>query len=391
MNQPQVIQLTEYEPAVLPAEAIPYPAAELLWRNYGRQVAVEFPSPKTGDQWQFTAQGWVGYIPLTPDLAFLLQPKVPLGNLFRMLEYAYHLDSFTFLEGLVASDSLADFYERLAHVLAKRVLARGRQGWYRAYLPESGRPGSLRGRLDVVELARQPWTAELACDYETYTADVPDNQILAWTLQRIAQSGLCTERTIPAVRRAYRSLPVTVRPFQAADCTNRFYNRLNDDYRPLHALCRFFLEHSGPGHHSGDHLALPFLVNMARLYEEFVAQWLKAHLPRRLSLRIQQPIPIGTEASFAADLVLYDRTAGKVQAVIDTKYKQPERPDPADISQVVTYAEAVGCRQGILVYPAALSTPFDETIGDIRIRSLTFSLAADLEAAGQNFQMELLE
>ena len=110
MREPQVIFLTEYEPAVLPAEAIPYPAAELLWRHYGRQVAVEFPSPKTGGRWQFTAQGWVGYIPLTAELAFLLQPKVPLGNLFRMLEYAYHLDSFTFLEGLVASDSLAEFY-----------------------------------------------------------------------------------------------------------------------------------------------------------------------------------------------------------------------------------------------------------------------------------------
>src|SRR5688572_20359352 len=156
MNEVQVIQLTEYEPAVLPADTIPYPAAELLWRNYSRQVAVEFPSPKTGGQWHITSQGWVGCIPLTPNLAFLLQPKLPIGNLFRMLEYAYHLDSFTFLDGLVASDSLAGFYERLAHVLAKRVLDRGRQGLYRAYLPISGRPGSLRGRLDLSQATRQP-------------------------------------------------------------------------------------------------------------------------------------------------------------------------------------------------------------------------------------------
>jgi 5-methylcytosine-specific restriction enzyme subunit McrC len=332
----------------------------------------------------------VGYIPLTGEVAFLLRPKVALGNLFRMLEYAYHLDSFTFLEGLVASDSLAAFYERLAQVLAKRVMERGRQGWYRAYVPERGRPGAVRGRLAVGELARQPWAVELACEYERYTADVADNQLLAWTLQRIAQSGLGTERSLPAVRRAYRALPVTLRPFQAADCANRFYNRLNGDYRPLHALCRFFLEHSGPGHQSGEHLVLPFLVNMARLYEEFVAQWLKGHLPGNLSLRIQQPIPIGAEATFEADLVLYDRAEGVVRAVLDTKYKQPGKPDPADISQVVTYAEAVGCREAILVYPAALVAPFDEMVGDIRVRSLSFSLAGDLEAAGEQFQTELL-
>ena len=184
---------------------------------------------------------------------------------------------------------------------------------------------------------------------------------------------------------------VTVRQFGAADCVDRVYNRLNEDYRPLHALCRFFLEHSGPGHQSGDHLVLPFLVNMARLYEEFVAQWLKANLPRSLSLRIQQPIPIGGEATFEADLVLYDRVEGVVRAVLDTKYKRPVKADPADISQVVTYAEAVGCRQAILVYPAALLTPFDEMVGDIRVRSLTFSLAGDLEAAGEQFLMEFVQ
>ena len=277
--QPRIIlPLTEYVSARFPRESIPDALGEALWQYYSSQVAVDFPSPKTESQWQLTSQGWVGYIPLTPELGLALQPKVELGNLFRMLEYAYQLKgkSFRFLEGLVECQSLKEFYERLANVLAKRVLDRGRKGFYRAYLPETERLPYVRGRLDVRQAIQTPWDVRLQCHYEEHTADIEENQILAWTLSRIARSGMCTERVLPTVRRAYRALRglVSTQPCSPQDCVGRLYNRLNDDYHPLHALCRFFLEHSGPSHEVGDRTVLPFLVNMERLYELFVAVWL---------------------------------------------------------------------------------------------------------------------
>src|SRR5206468_2502813 len=118
----------------------------LLWRNYSAQVAVEIPSFKNEHNWQLTALGWVGYIPLSKDLGVALRPKVALDNLFRMLEYAYRLKSFHFLEGLFDCQSLEEFYERLAHVLARRVLDRGRKGFYRSYLNQADQIPFLRGR-----------------------------------------------------------------------------------------------------------------------------------------------------------------------------------------------------------------------------------------------------
>jgi 5-methylcytosine-specific restriction enzyme subunit McrC len=93
-----VIELVEYEPKQLDREDLPLDVGEALWRDYGNRVAVEFPSPKTGGKWQLTAQGWVGYIPLSEDLGLALRPKIGLSNLFRMLEYAYNLRSFEFEE-----------------------------------------------------------------------------------------------------------------------------------------------------------------------------------------------------------------------------------------------------------------------------------------------------
>lgn len=388
-----IIELTEFAPVRFQRGDIPDTIGEALWRNYGKQVAVDFPSPKTDWRWQLTAQGWVGHIPLTREFGIALCPKVNLGNLFRMLEYAYRLKSFRFLKGMIDAKSLEEFYEQMANVLARRVLDRGRKGFYRTYLPQTENLPYLCGRLDVRRLMQTPWDVSLRCHYHEHTADIEENQILGWTLSTILRSGICTERVLPFVRRAFRALQgfVSLVPFRPHDCISRLYNRLNDDYEPLHALCRFFLEHSGPTHELGDHPMLPFLIDMARLYELFVAEWLIVHLPSTLKLKSQEKVDIDNRGvlHFDIDLVLYDATTGETLCVLDTKYKAPETPSPDDIAKVAAYAEVKGCNDAFLVYPSALDNPLEARIGHVLVRSLTFSLDEDIERAGQTFMQDL--
>ena len=362
----------------------------MLWREYdarGNRLKVEFPSPSTDYQWRLTARGWVGHIPLAPGLSLTLHPKIALKNLFRMWEYAYDLGSFHLLEGLVDAQSMLEFYERLAHILAQRVLQRSRQGFHRTYLPRVGELPYLRGRLNV-QRPLQPGRVRLACRYDEQTADIADNQILAYTLGHLARSRRCRSQVQQRLRQAHRALQgvATPHPYSPADCRGRTYTRLNQDYRPLHALCRFFLEHTGPDHPSGDHAMLPFLVDMARLYEHFVAGWLKVHLPPAWHIKVQESVHVGrdNELRFEVDLVLYDRN-GRTHCVLDTKYKMADKADNADVSQILTYAKAKGCREAVLIYPTPLRRPLDVHIGDLHVRGLTFALDADLEEAGQQF------
>ncbi|MCC9078502.1 McrC family protein [Litorilinea aerophila] len=391
---PHIVTLTEHDSVLLPVQALSDEEAQRLDERYRDQIQVEPPSFRTEHQWRITAQSWVGFIPLTADLAFRLQPKVPLRSLFGMWEYAYRIKSFHFLDELIGVAALEAFYEQLALILARRVLDRLQKGLHRTYLSCHQRLSYVRGSLDIGQMARRPWDVSLPCDFQEHTADIEDNQILTYTLWRILSSGICSERVLPTVRNAYRGLlaMTTFRPVHPNACGNRRYHRLNQDYHPLHALSRFFLEQSGPTHRVGDRQIMPFLVDMARLFELFVAEWLKAHLPLGWQVQAQERIAFGQgqNQSFQIDLVLRRLDTGEAVMVLDTKYKDPRSPATGDVEQVVAYAEALGCQHAVLIYPTDLAQPLDTVIGEIHVRTLTFNLAADLETAGQRFLERLL-
>ncbi len=387
-------ELTEYIPKTLPRGGLSEIEGERIWREFGTQVDVQFPTPKTKYEWELRSEGWVGYIPVSSDLSLSLRPKVALENLFHMLEYAYRLKSLKFLAGLMSCDSLDAYYRQLARILARRVLERGRKGFYRAYIDDSDKLPYLRGRMDILALASAPWQAVLLCHYQNHTPDVVENQILNWTLRCISRSGVCNEDIAPEIRKAYRMLQplVELTSFSAKDCVDRLYNRLNEDYEPLHALCRFFLEHSGPTLSVGTHKVLPFLVDMDRLYELFIYEWLAANLPSRYFLKPQENVYIGPEGDlkFIIDIVIYDRTTGEPAFVADTKYKAPDRPSTSDIAQVATYANLKDCHNAVLIYPQPISHPINDMVGNVRVRTLEFDLSGDLEAAGQVFVRRLI-
>lgn len=389
----RTIELTEYARTALDTGELSYEAATTLWRTHSAQIAVDFPSPKTDNQWVLTPQGWVGQIPLSPTLLLRINPKVEIGNVFRMLEYAYRLKSFLMLKGLVEADTLQDVFERLAVILSRRVIARARKGFYRDYVPRKENLAYLRGRFDLRRSSSAPWKVQLPCHYHEHTPDVDENRILAWTLFVIGRTGLCGQPNGNVVSRAFRTLQGTValNPYGPGSFFDRRYDRLNSDYAPMHALCSFFLAHVGPTHREGEHSMLPFLVDMARLYESFVAEWLKAHLPRGYRIKAQERVALGAgPLTFQLDLVLYDDHTDQPLRVLDTKYKAAGCASQEDIYQIVTYAKLKNCREAVLVYPSALDPPLDIVIGDVHVRSLTFALEGDLETSGQAFLSELL-
>jgi 5-methylcytosine-specific restriction enzyme subunit McrC len=390
-ESPQIIELTEYKSERFEQDFIPKSVAQKIYQNYDKEIDIEFPTPKTKDKWELKSKGRVGNIPITPEFHIAIRPKVPINNLFGMLDYAYNL-KIKFPQGSIQCQSLEESYERLANILAQKILERCRKGLYRDYLSKTERLAYIRGRVDLRSALQKPWDVKLKCHYNEQTGDIEDNQILAWTLFIIGRSGLCGESVSSTVRKAFHALQgfVTLKHFKSEACIDRNYHRLNQDYQLLHALCRFFLDNTGPSHETGDREMLPFLIDMANLYEQFVAEWLKANTPKGFFVKQQHRVTHDQNYFDRIDLLLGDSETKKVQYVLDTKYKASDKVESEDRHQIVAYAKALKCQNAILIYPQNLQQPLDIKYDDIRVRSLTFSLDSDLHEAGKTFLASLL-
>lgn len=132
---------------------------------------------------------------------------------------------------------------------------------------------------------------------------------------------------------------------------------------------------------------------MSRLYELFVAEWLKKHiscLPSGYAIKTFENFKLGygKRIGFEIDLVLYKDE--RAYCVLDMKYKAYGEIEKPDFNQIVTYAVAKECKEAILIYPKPLDEPFDEKLpGNIRVRSMTFSLDGNLDRAGESFIRDL--
>jgi len=382
-----VLELTEFQPKILPEAFITEDIGKLLRENFADQVDVEPPSFLNDRNWKITSKGYVGFIPLGKDSGLALRSKIGLLNIFGMIEYAYQLD-LKIMDGVFECATLEEFHERLAHILVKRVLKRQRKGLYHSYASQRDEIGMIRGRLDLRDAITRPWNVSRKCEFEEHTADIEDNRILLWTMRCISKSGLCSEQVMPTIRKCYRDLHgiAALDQYSFEDCIGRLYNRLNSDYEALHGLCRFFLEQSSPLHALGENTMFPFLIDMSHLYELFVAEWLKKNLPNAYTLQIQASFNSSeSKLRFIIDLVICDSHTGEAICVLDTKYKCPDSHLNPDIYQVVTYAEVKGCKNAVLIYPQELEQTINCVLGETRVRSLSFNIEGDLDSAGHRF------
>jgi 5-methylcytosine-specific restriction enzyme subunit McrC len=285
---------------------------EVLALTSSEKFEVEPASLFNGYTYGLRSRGWVGQIPIGDDLLVRVSPKVPVHNLFRMLEVAYNLRSFRLFDGEIQIESLEDVYERIVSILARRLLDRARKGLYRGYIDEADDLPYVRGSIDMAGamLNSIRGVPRVPCRYEEHTADLEDNRILLWTLHQVRRQTLRQEKVRIELDRARRALAgtITLEQCSPSDCVNRLYHRLNADYAPMHGLCRFLLEQTGPGIQPGDQTFIPFELNMPQLFETFVAEWLRANALPGITIRCQHNAQLDAnfEMKIHVDIVLCD-------------------------------------------------------------------------------------
>ena len=301
--------------------------------------------------YSLTAQNWVGTL-VVDDLRILIRPKIRPENLFLLLEAglphkAWRQESFDYATSADLLPSIIAFFARtLANTLARGLL--------RSYRPEEERLIALRGRIDVASQFRQAGAPlPVACRFDEYTPDIFENRyVKAAARLAVRVRGVQAEDRRRLLQQIAALEDVSDAPLRADDLDRLPFTRLNSHYEPALRLARLLLSNLTLLDQSGDRSASSFLVDMNRLFEDFVTQRLRRALRGRLEVRSQSlaHLGVGGKVQMRPDLVFRQRGADVYVADIKYKLTSDARARTNDYYQLLAYTTALDLPEGVLIY-----------------------------------------
>lgn len=334
-----------------------------------------------GDRrWEVSDAGRVG-VARVGGLTVWVRPKIPIARLLWLLGYAGH-DGWQRSEpvGYEVDDELVPV---LAAAFASQVERALATGLLQGYVEVDEQGPVLRGRLRERDQLRERYgiAVPLLVRYDDFSADIPENQILRAAVDRLL--------VLPGVggKTRLRLLKTRQRLADARLVDRRRLpswtpSRLNARYHDALALAEIICAGDAVDHAPGSIRLDGFVVNMYKVFEDFVTRTLSPALAGLGGhCRAQDPWHLDEdgEIRMRPDLVWYQ--GGGPVAVVDAKYKA-EKPDgfpDADLYQLLAYATALGLDHGQLVYAKGNETAQRWTVRNCGVRIVAYTL--DLEAS----------
>ncbi len=300
----------------------------------------------------------VGHFELPSGRIIIVEPKIDAVAVFRMLGYVFtdkHRDLFQ--DEDVQYDSERLLFEPLVEQFNALINARTKRGLVQDYIRREDNLTVFRGALNTKDHVQHNLCREnrVHCRFFEQTVDIPDNRFVKATLWHLLQFGGWTPRTTQSlIRNLHHFDAVTLEPLRPQSLPNRHYHRLNDDYRPIHELCLLFAECSSVSEHFGRVRFNGFLLDMNKLYEQFVQRAFE-NVSRRSKQRVAVQewhtlSLISRAPMLRPDVIVW--SGDSVTAIADAKYKRDfARPQNSDMYQVITYGTVLDCPDVYLLYP----------------------------------------
>ena len=291
-------------------------------------------------------------------LSVRIRPKIGVRQLLSLACYADGAElqpgDFDFHQ----EAALPDFLALALTSAARRAFSRG---MLHGYVTREEAMYAVRGRIRFAEQMRRRFSMPMPVEvrHDEYTDDITANRLV-----KAAATTLGMMRLRPSdarnglVRIAVTLDNVSLVEFPAENVPKVKFDRLNAHYREVVALSRMILQHSTYQLERGTVRGPGFLVDMIKLFQDFVTVALREELgvsEERFgeSWIDTLDVPANSDrgrVGLRPDLVW--REGSRCVFVGDVKYKGiDERPVPnADLYQMLAYVTALDLPGGLLVY-----------------------------------------
>ncbi|MCP1428528.1 5-methylcytosine-specific restriction enzyme subunit McrC [Microbacterium foliorum] len=311
----------------------------------------------TGDTgiWRITDVTRVGVAGID-GVRLIVRPKTALRSLIFMASYSgvqTEASDLTF-----AFEADRDLPSTLASALIGAVNAATGRALLKGYVSVEETGTVIRGRWDVARQlkARPGLPVPVELTYDDYTEDVAENQIVKAALRALVRLEQLPRHVVDEIG-PLLGMFAEISDLQIGGrVTLPAETRLNGHYQPALRLAQWILEATSWAHAEGASSGSTFLLNVAKVYEDFVGSVLRATLkPEGFDVDLQVSdwrLDTGGKVRMRPDIVISRH--GRVVAVADTKYKvwgeDDGSPPNADVYQGLAYAVTAEVQEVHLLY-----------------------------------------
>jgi len=305
------------------------------------------------------------------------------ANLLFLLSYTGKL-RVTETEISRLTEKSAPLSEILYWIFARRLWDAVRRELLRGYVSVEARLDVMKGRWLVAAQAQRSdgWRRDrFDVAYDEFTENNLPNRLFYATVLRLSRWATWsdTRSHLAQLRSAFADVAdVMPRPKdfpEAAQWMQRYRRRAGDgqSYRPLLEMARMFWEGAGPRPSPSRLDAFAFMFDMNKLFEEFVAEFIRRELrplwqARGWSLRPQSGTRYllcdesGSNLFKLVPDIRFETGPGETALIVDTKYKLLDATvakagvAEADAYQMFAYKERYHCPRVVLLYPQTSET-----------------------------------
>ena len=360
-----------------------------------------------------SAGPFIGLIPLNENVLIDVKPKMPVGNLARVVDISrLSLERIPsqkreyLLEKAESISALKFFASEFVESVRDAISS----GVYKVYSKAHVVSSQPRGRVDIRATLRDCWSRGrehlVSTQRFRQTPNMPVNRAIKAALEYIlvrapawGEDGIALVRLASAVHRGMPSEISSILPHDSRICRKIISEKLLPPSRHYYYGCLemalAILENKSVSiHNDGDDLlSSTFIVNFETVFESYLRRSLHQHAGDDFWVRDgnaegkKQLFDDKKDPPAQPDIVMIHKGTRR-KIIAEVKYK--EKPNRDDINQAITYGLSYKCDQVVLVHQCKDSgrrglRPIG-SIDGVRLNAYGFDLASsNLEVEEHEF------
>ena len=251
---------------------------------------------------------------------------IRVQNVYYMLAYAFQVLHEQGYKN-VATEEFDNVAELLAAILCRGVSVQIKRGLIRQYISREEALASPRGELEIGESIKTQVIRkkQLVCNYDEFSVDAYPNRIIKTTMELLLRGSISKAR-----KKEIRKLMIFFDGISILDIHSINwdiqYDRNNQTYRMLIAVCRFVIKGLLQTTADGSTKIMDYADDqtMAKLYEKFILGYYQREHPelKAYSPQIAWQVTDGYRTllpTMQSDIVITNKAAKKT-LIIDAKY-----------------------------------------------------------------------